>query len=120
MPAIPDPALFTATLLLKFQERVKAVLDHSATLYGYTPHGLSHIQGVEAGIDYLCKFVPEENRLSPLELVLLGFCAWSHDLGMIREIADKYQQTFSEPSSSLETLRKAHDKASAHYLQLTV
>ncbi len=116
----PEPSLFTAVLLLKFQERVRAELEKSATLYGYTPHGLSHIQGVEASIDYLCTFVPEARKLSRLELELLRFCAWAHDLGMIRSIADTYQQTFTEPATDLDTLRKEHDKASAHFLQATV
>jgi len=120
METIPEPSLFTTILLLRFQELVRRELDNSATLYGYTPHGLSHIQGVEASIDYLCTFIDPAKRLSALELALLRFCAWSHDLGMIRTIADKYQAMFSEPASDLETLRKDHDKASAHFLQEAV
>lgn len=121
MAMVPTPSLFATALLMKFQERVKAELSASETIHNYTPHGLSHIQGVEASIDYLRTFIPPEHALSAFEKTILRFCAWSHDLGMIRTIAIAYQQTVEKAEQyTPEKLRKDHDKASAYFLQTAI
>lgn len=118
----PNALAFSTLLFAQFCNRVHQVLG-SGTIPSYTPHGLSHIQGVEAAIDTLTEILERNTPLRPLEKLLLRFCAWSHDLGMINDVADEYQKDFhGRPPgvARLEELRKDHDKASAAFLQKNV
>ncbi len=115
----PNALAFSSLLFVQFKDEVDKVLA-SGTIPSYTPHGESHIQGVEAAIETLTSMIDATNPLTPLEKLLLRFCAWSHDLGMIIDVAHLYQKDYhGRPpgAAKLEELRKDHDKASAFFLQ---
>lgn len=115
----PNALAFSTLLFVQFCGKVHVDIE-SGTIPSYTPHGRSHIQGVEVAIDNLTAILEEKTRLTPLEKLLLRFCAWSHDLGMVNEVANTYQQDMhGKPPgvARLDELRKDHDKASAYYLQ---
>lgn len=122
MAQAPNAHAFSTLLFVRFCERVHEVLG-SGTIPSYTPHGLSHIQGVEAAVENLWSLIEEKNPLTPFEKLLLRFCAWSHDLGMIVDVANKYQDEIrgARPGTvKLAALRKDHDKASAYFVQKNV
>jgi translation initiation factor 2B subunit (eIF-2B alpha/beta/delta family) len=103
--------------------------SNSPTVGAYTPHGVPHILGVEESVRYIIKHHGYAGRhqemkpiqpLLPLEILLLRFCAWGHDLGMIQSVAEEYwhaqPEKIKKDSSKDEFLRKHHDKASAEHI----
>lgn len=115
--------LLASLIHAEFLRDVRQVNRQSRTIPHYTPHDISHIQGVEESIsDLLAMQENKDQAPRPLEQLLLSFCAWSHDLGMIEHVAldfaEKHQShTRGEKQATPETLRRFHDLASAYYLQ---
>ena len=126
---------FVKLLFWKFKEKVEGLLGDSKTIEYYTPHGISHIKGVESSIDYLLSFQGKDRvttktddsvRLvesDPLEQLLLKLCAWGHDLGMIQKVAEKFAKThkssqqYREKDTENQDYRDNHDNASAYYIR---
>lgn len=117
-----------AHLLFQVFRRDVEAISNPQTIGAYTPHGVPHILGVEESIRYIIRFHGYSGRhleikparpLLPLELLLLRFCAWGHDLGMIQSIAEDYWKNQSDQVRNKvlkdEFLRKHHDKASAEH-----
>lgn len=126
---------FVKLLFWKFKEKVKGLLGDSKTIEYYTPHGISHIKGVEFSINYLLSFQGKDQIRSetdavvrlvesdPLELLLLKLCAWGHDLGMIQKVAKKFAKThkmshkYGDRDVENQEYRDYHDNASAYYIR---
>lgn len=112
-----------------FKNKVEQEISRSRTYKTFTPHGVSHILGVEDSIENLVRFHgPTRQRdhespftLSWLERLLLQFCAWGHDLGMMESVAEEYWDSLpdklKQDELKDEILRKEHDKASAGYVR---
>jgi hypothetical protein len=115
--------LFAHFLFFLFQEHVKNLVKDSSTIGFFTLHGLSHIQAVDESVDRLLSLQSQQsaNAISPIEKLVLRFCAWSHDLGMLKTVAHAYSHSKNRhdnaPPLTDEELRKDHDNASAWYLQ---
>lgn len=121
--------------------------DSGPTVGYYTPHDESHILGVETSIRKLLDLQEHETekkgkqdvkvtegpanikgdsreiliKNNPLEFLLLKFCAWGHDLGMVKEVAEEFAATQSKSHKSnrsiTEQYRDDHDNASAFYIR---
>jgi len=115
--------LLAQLLFQAFRKHVEAFSDQP-TIGPYTPHGVSHILGVEESITHILTFhgYPAKPRrpLSDLEYLLLRICAWSHDVGMIEPIGEAYWN--SQPEERRRGvlkhafLRTFHDAASAEHI----
>ena len=126
--------LFASIIFHEFKEQISAKDKESETIDFYTPHGVSHSEGVSHRIDTLLRYqrTPKSylneqyvKPLTSLERTLLKFCAWGHDIGMIESIAEQYYKIHGPPPgmaglSLNEQYRYYHDKASAYYIHETI
>jgi translation initiation factor 2B subunit (eIF-2B alpha/beta/delta family) len=85
---------------------------HSTPIYYYTPHDITHSQGV---IDSLYQLIPEEKHceMGDEEWFLLLSAAWLHDIGMIPGLfkGDKYPK-----KSDYDNIRADHHLRSKEYV----
>ena len=98
-------------------ENIITLSNDSNTLGYYTPHGATHFLGVEKSVNKIMGIKSEIN-FSALEKFLLRLCSWSHDVGMIENIAKKfYENNHANSEQKSNTLfRQNHDKASSWFL----
>jgi len=95
----------------------------------FVPHDSSHFAGVERSVERLMaqQRVPEKEPLtdatrppSPVEKLILQFCCWGHDVGMLREVSKRYHASGSAegPREEWKTswARKHHDEASSFFI----
>jgi hypothetical protein len=114
---------FAHFLFFLFQEHVKELVKDSTTIGCFTLHGLSHIQAVDESVNRLLLLQHQNNAsdITSLEKLVLRFCAWSHDLGMLKSVAQAFRDSKNRhdevPHLGDDELRKDHDNASAWYLQ---
>ena len=99
-----------------------------STIGYYTHHGASHFQGVEDSVMRILQYHRSDKdtkgktrEISELEKLILRLCAWSHDVGMLRKVAEEYHADTMRHSLKSEkysdTLaRKNHDNASSWFL----
>ncbi len=123
-------ALLANLLFSKFRAQITNLAQTSRTIRFFTPHGITHFLGVEESVNYLLSFhgkvgpndeLKPQLPLSKLELMILRFCAWSHDVGMIEAVAKEYLEVeaanrVSEKFSE-SWARQHHDAISAWYMQ---
>lgn len=82
----------------------------------YTPHDSTHCSAVETIVDYMLSLCdPGKLSLTELEKFILLASIWSHDLGMLTDISNKYFAEFGIKGDTSEK-RKQHDLISSWYL----
>lgn len=120
-----DECLLVASLASKlFRKHVVELANSSKTIGYYTPHAATHFRGVENSVLRILEHHQPgsaNQHISSLEHLILSLCSWSHDVGMIEEVAKKYYEmhTSSLNGTTKRTdalSRQNHDRASAWFL----
>jgi translation initiation factor 2B subunit (eIF-2B alpha/beta/delta family) len=108
---------------LEYRQQLQVVEEHvrnrgsqeTNPIY-YTPHDASYCLAVEKMIKALIE--KSEVKLNDLEKFILFSASWTHDLGMLNTIADKFfdSQNIPNEERSLQDIRNRHAEISAWYL----
>lgn len=114
--------------LKDFVDQVGAACKKGERFGGFTPHDPSHFSGVERAMDYLLKHKkpttsdsePEAARFARVEDLILRFCCWGHNVGMLKEVSDEYYSKSQAKHEGKEWTpawaRSVHDEASAYFI----
>jgi hypothetical protein len=78
----------------------------------FTPHDSSHCRAVEKLVKALVNKSGIQSILSDLEKFVLFSCVWTHDIGMLTNVA----QSILGSKYSTENKRKIHEIIGAEYL----
>src|SRR5437762_4426402 len=89
--------------LEEFASYVRATCEaRDATIGNFTLHETSHFSGVEQTLEILLKHQkplpsqPETDQTRPpsyVEQLILRFCCWGHDVGMLKAVSQSYHAT---------------------------
>lgn len=75
---------------------------------------------LDASLNSVVKYPKDDASITKWEYLLLYYCAWSHDIGMMQVISKAYYNLKMVEIPSKDEIRKNHDKISQHMFQIYV